>query len=129
MIALQEELDWECYRLYGVIDEDCRYAGDELPASEGPPGSQRVHADQCSDDDVPGSAGNLPARAGGPRRMTRRRPTIVDAGRMPALPGAASPNAISRQASGVTLRYADETSYHAERSSHPGSQPATTTGN
>ncbi len=25
MIALQEELDWECYRLYGVIDEDCRY--------------------------------------------------------------------------------------------------------
>ena len=121
MIALQEELDWECYRLYGVIDEDCRYAGDELPASEGPPGSQRVHADQCSDDDVPGSAGNLPARAGSPRRMTRRRPTIVDAGRMPALPGAASPNAISRQASGATLRYADETSYHAERSSHPGS--------
>ena len=27
MIALQEELDWECYRLYAVIDEDCRYAG------------------------------------------------------------------------------------------------------
>ena len=26
MIALQEELDWECYRLYGIIDEDCRYA-------------------------------------------------------------------------------------------------------
>ena len=25
MIALQEELDWECYRLYGVIDDDCRY--------------------------------------------------------------------------------------------------------
>ncbi len=25
MIALQEELDWECYRLYGIIDEDCRY--------------------------------------------------------------------------------------------------------
>ena len=31
MIALQEELDWECYRLYGVIDEDCRYAG-QMPA-------------------------------------------------------------------------------------------------
>ena len=26
MIALQEELDWECYRLYGLIYEDCRYA-------------------------------------------------------------------------------------------------------
>ena len=25
MIALQEELDWECYRIYSVIDEDCRY--------------------------------------------------------------------------------------------------------
>ena len=31
MIALQEELDWECYRLYAVIDEDCRYAG-QMPA-------------------------------------------------------------------------------------------------
>ena len=26
MIALQEELDWECYRLYGLIDEDLTYA-------------------------------------------------------------------------------------------------------
>ena len=25
MIALQEELDWESYRLYGIINEDCRY--------------------------------------------------------------------------------------------------------
>ena len=25
MISLQEELDWECYRLYRVIDNDCRY--------------------------------------------------------------------------------------------------------
>ena len=25
MIALQEELDWECYRRYGIIDEPCRY--------------------------------------------------------------------------------------------------------
>ena len=121
MIALQEELDWECYRLYGVIDEDCRYAGDEPPASERPPDSQRVHADQCSDDGVLGSAGILPARAGGPRWMTRRRPAIVDAGRMPALPRAASPNVISRQASGMTLRHADEANHHAERSSHPGS--------
>ncbi|MFI6433227.1 BREX-2 system adenine-specific DNA-methyltransferase PglX [Rhodococcus oryzae] len=30
MIAHQEELDWECYRLYGLIDEDLTYAG-ELP--------------------------------------------------------------------------------------------------
>ena len=121
MITLQEELDWECYRLYGVIDEDCRYAGDESPASERPPGSQRVNADQCFDDDVPGSAGISPAWAGGPRWMTRRRPEIVNADKMPALPGAASPNVASRQASGVTLPYADETNHHAERSPHPGS--------
>lgn len=30
MIAHQEELDWECYRLYGLLDEDLTYAG-ELP--------------------------------------------------------------------------------------------------
>ncbi|WP_180819273.1 BREX-2 system adenine-specific DNA-methyltransferase PglX [Gordonia terrae] len=30
MIAHQEELDWECYRLYGLIDEDLTCAG-ELP--------------------------------------------------------------------------------------------------
>ena len=36
MIALQEELDWECYRLYGVIDEDCRYGG-RLPTDGLPP--------------------------------------------------------------------------------------------
>ena len=120
MITLQEELDWECYRLYGVIDEDCRYAGNRPPASEGPAGSQRVHADQCSDDGASGSVGILPNGAGGPRWMTSRRTTIVNAGRMPALPGAASPNVSSRQASGSTRHHADETSYHAERSSHPG---------
>ena len=37
MIALQEELDWECYRLYGVIDEDCRYAAGTGDRSEPPP--------------------------------------------------------------------------------------------
>ena len=31
MIALQEELDWECYRLYGLLNEDFRYTGDDLP--------------------------------------------------------------------------------------------------
>lgn len=30
MVAQQEELDWECYRLYGLIDEDLTYSG-ELP--------------------------------------------------------------------------------------------------
>ncbi|SDQ14834.1 BREX-2 system adenine-specific DNA-methyltransferase PglX [Actinopolyspora saharensis] len=30
MIAVQEELDWESYRLYGLLDEDLTYAG-ELP--------------------------------------------------------------------------------------------------
>jgi hypothetical protein len=31
MFAAQEELDWECYRLYGVIEEDLTYSGDDRP--------------------------------------------------------------------------------------------------
>src|SRR5262249_46888736 len=31
MIAVQEELDWEVYRLYGLIAEDMTYQGDDLP--------------------------------------------------------------------------------------------------
>lgn len=30
MIYQQEELDWEVYRLYGLIDEDLTYSGDDL---------------------------------------------------------------------------------------------------
>jgi hypothetical protein len=30
MISHQEELDWECYRLYGLVDEDLTYGG-EVP--------------------------------------------------------------------------------------------------
>ena len=31
MIAIQEELDWEVYRLYGLIDTSMTYGGDDLP--------------------------------------------------------------------------------------------------
>jgi hypothetical protein len=31
MIALQEELDWQCYKLYGILDEDLSYAGEPPP--------------------------------------------------------------------------------------------------
>jgi hypothetical protein len=31
MIAQQEELDWEVYRLYGLLEEDLTYPGDDLP--------------------------------------------------------------------------------------------------
>nr|WP_246327950.1 BREX-2 system adenine-specific DNA-methyltransferase PglX [Garicola koreensis] len=31
MISRQEELDWEVYRLYGIVDEDLTYSGDDLP--------------------------------------------------------------------------------------------------
>lgn len=31
MIAEQEELDWEVYRLYGLIQDDVTYDGDDLP--------------------------------------------------------------------------------------------------
>ena len=34
MVALQEELDWECYRLYGILDEDLTVPTDELPELE-----------------------------------------------------------------------------------------------
>jgi hypothetical protein len=30
MIALQEELDWECYRLYGIVEEDLTVPLDEI---------------------------------------------------------------------------------------------------
>ena len=36
MIALQEELDWECYRLYGLVMEDYRFA-DETGEQRQPP--------------------------------------------------------------------------------------------
>ena len=36
MIAAQEELDWECYGLYGIIEEDFRYL-DEARRQLGPP--------------------------------------------------------------------------------------------
>lgn len=31
MIALQEELDWECYRLYGLLEDDLRYRDGDMP--------------------------------------------------------------------------------------------------
>ena len=31
MVSVQEELDWEVYRLYGLIDENLDYSGDDLP--------------------------------------------------------------------------------------------------
>ena len=31
MISIQEELDWEIYRLYGLISEDLTYSDDNLP--------------------------------------------------------------------------------------------------
>lgn len=34
MVAAQEELDWETYRLYGLVDEDLTQPGNELPEVE-----------------------------------------------------------------------------------------------
>jgi SAM-dependent methyltransferase len=31
MVAVQEELDWEAYQLYGLVDEELTYPGDDLP--------------------------------------------------------------------------------------------------
>jgi hypothetical protein len=34
MIAVQEELDWEVYRLYGLIDDNLTYGGGDIPRLE-----------------------------------------------------------------------------------------------
>ncbi|MEU0517132.1 BREX-2 system adenine-specific DNA-methyltransferase PglX [Streptosporangium sp. NPDC006007] len=34
MISVQEELDWEVYKLYGLLNEDLTYTGDDLPGLE-----------------------------------------------------------------------------------------------
>ena len=31
MIVLQEELDWQCYRLYGIVDEELTLPSDQVP--------------------------------------------------------------------------------------------------
>jgi cytochrome c556 len=31
MVAFQEELDWQCYQLYGLVSENLCYTGDDLP--------------------------------------------------------------------------------------------------
>jgi hypothetical protein len=31
MITLQEELDWHCYQIFGLVSDDLRYTGDDLP--------------------------------------------------------------------------------------------------
>ena len=31
MISVQDELDWECYQLYGLLEEGLTYSGDDLP--------------------------------------------------------------------------------------------------
>ncbi|WP_327588229.1 BREX-2 system adenine-specific DNA-methyltransferase PglX [Nonomuraea sp. NBC_00507] len=31
MVSVQEELDWQVYKLYGILDEDLTYDGDDLP--------------------------------------------------------------------------------------------------
>ena len=31
MVSAQEELDWECYQLYGLVEEDLTYGGEDLP--------------------------------------------------------------------------------------------------
>ena len=89
MIALQEELDWECYRLYGLIDEDCRYAGEAAPSSDGPSGRRPPVVGESAGQlgtapcphEHPG-APNTPVNPGGsvlqPERLRQPQPTIGD---------------------------------------------------
>ena len=64
MIALQEELDWECYRLYGVIDEDCRYGG-RSPTDGLPPATPTDPAPDASDSTA--ADGHTPSHAPAPK--------------------------------------------------------------
>ena len=49
MIALQEELDWRCYRLYGIIDDDLRLPGDDpQPLPVAPDPREREDADAAT---------------------------------------------------------------------------------
>jgi len=49
MITLQEELDWECYRLYGILEEDlCYHAGDVPPIQLGERAFEIVMARQMA---------------------------------------------------------------------------------
>ena len=63
MIALQEELDWECYRLYGVIDEDCRYGG--LSPTDGLPPATPTDPDPDASDST-AADGHTPSPAPAP---------------------------------------------------------------
>ena len=75
MIALQEELDWRCHRLYGVIDEDlCLPAGGPRPAPAAPsppPPSSRSDA-AGSADDVEDSGSGAPPETGAPHESDAR---------------------------------------------------------
>lgn len=48
MIALQEELDWETYRLYGLLDEDLRFVGDPPHVNLGERAFEIALAQDCA---------------------------------------------------------------------------------
>jgi len=53
MIFLQEELDWSCYRLFGLIDEDLTYAGDPFPLEFGERSFEILLAREVAQRNVP----------------------------------------------------------------------------
>ena len=59
MIALQEELDWECYRLYGLVNEDLTYGAEPPPLRFG----RRRLRDRDADQDGVGEAADDLVRA------------------------------------------------------------------
>ena len=80
MIAQQEELDWEVYRLYGLVDADLTYVSDDLPCA----GARRTgvrdrpRARRCSRgaSTLHGSSGTALRRSRRSRR-TGRMPTAT----------------------------------------------------
>ena len=84
MIALQEELDWRCYRLYGVIDDDLCLAGsDHRPLSVASDPRRTDGVDAAAS--VAGDARPFTVAAG-PRQEDGAEAEIVSSGDHPPSP-------------------------------------------
>ena len=74
MISLQEELDWECYRLYDIIDENCHRLDEARLSVAQPMCAQRTPLNDFHDDGSPGGADTMTAPVAPSSSVVARRP-------------------------------------------------------
>jgi REP element-mobilizing transposase RayT len=76
MVALQEELDWECYRLYGLVDEDLTYDEESPESDVGQPPPAVLSSSTTSTSHVGQPPPAVPSHAGTSqtRPMAKRTP-------------------------------------------------------